>query len=70
MQNKAIKNRISSGLSHFGLNPSEWSFEKNINQEDPVIVFKNKNDRNFQLVGKLSSKSRKPQLMELELFSV
>lgn len=56
-------------LKDFGLNPMEWSLG-GVSETQKVLVFKNKLDKTFQLLGFFEGEFKSAQLKNLELFSI
>lgn len=58
---------LTTQLSCFGLNPSEWSIER-LNGISYLV--QNKADRTFYFYGQLEYKKKKPTWKSLDLISI
>jgi hypothetical protein len=58
---------LTTQLSYFGLNPSEWSIER-LNALKYLV--QNKADRSFSFFGQLEYRKKKPTWKSLDLISI
>ena len=61
---------IFNQLADFGLNPVEWLWEKPEVSDNPIVIFKNRQDQEFRLIGRLERQNQSFDLKDLQLFSV
>ncbi|WP_413585087.1 hypothetical protein [Bdellovibrio sp. HCB274] len=64
-QNNLLK--LQTELSHFGLNPTEWTLEK---VQTWSYVIRNKIDKSFALYGKLQSNRKTPTWKSIDLVAL
>ncbi len=70
-----MKNQISTtrslikNLASFGLNPMDWQIGE-ISLMKKTLIFKNKSDQNFQLIGSFEKEQKQISIRGLELFSI